>query len=246
MIRYYGLPTERISIHALREEGDALLRPAVCSVSDFYPRPPRGGRRWYGFVVVGVVPISIHALREEGDAPASLLVFSTPVFLSTPSARRATEREVKTMKNCYISIHALREEGDITEQEETNVEIHFYPRPPRGGRPPEAYTRRSQDNFYPRPPRGGRLDEGEQRHYRVIISIHALREEGDPGGKYVAQCKQDFYPRPPRGGRPWVWPGHTTPTTFLSTPSARRATVLFSECFSRFRISIHALREEGD
>ena len=37
-------PVELISIHALREEGDffsAVLHPAQ---SDFYPRPPRGGR----------------------------------------------------------------------------------------------------------------------------------------------------------------------------------------------------------
>ena len=57
-----------ISIHALREEGDAsrsTLSPA--SSRYFYPRPPRGGRPRrcrsgsYG------IPISIHALREEGD-----------------------------------------------------------------------------------------------------------------------------------------------------------------------------------
>ena len=34
-----------ISIHALREEGDSLVR-LYCSIrSDFYPRPPRGGRQ---------------------------------------------------------------------------------------------------------------------------------------------------------------------------------------------------------
>ena len=33
---------------------------------------------------------------------------------------------------------------------------------------------------------------------------------------------------------------------FLSTPSARRATEQLSRGGSRYRISIHALREEGD
>ena len=34
-----------ISIHALREEGDATsAMPRMC-VRNFYPRPPRGGRR---------------------------------------------------------------------------------------------------------------------------------------------------------------------------------------------------------
>ena len=34
-----------ISIHALREEGDRRHRPARRLQYDFYPRPPRGGRR---------------------------------------------------------------------------------------------------------------------------------------------------------------------------------------------------------
>ena len=100
------------------------------------------------------------------------------------------------------------------------------------------------------------------------ISIHALREEGDCGLRLNIGSLFDFYPRPPRGGRPNT-PGvekidakflstpsarrATLPSTvampwelFLSTPSARRATsggTLFC-CF--LAISIHALREEGD
>ena len=35
----------KISIHALREEGDRRHRPACRLQYDFYPRPPRGGRR---------------------------------------------------------------------------------------------------------------------------------------------------------------------------------------------------------
>ena len=34
-----------ISIHALREEGDARSALLAHVVRDFYPRPPRGGRR---------------------------------------------------------------------------------------------------------------------------------------------------------------------------------------------------------
>ena len=34
-----------ISIHALREEGDSNRILLTGSLSDFYPRPPRGGRR---------------------------------------------------------------------------------------------------------------------------------------------------------------------------------------------------------
>ena len=55
-----------------------------------------------------------------------------------------------------------------------------------------------------------------------------------------------FYPRPPRGGRR---PTRTTTSAaigFLSTPSARRATLLSGYGRVRDDISIHALREEGD
>ena len=34
-----------ISIHALREEGDATPPATIAKPVDFYPRPPRGGRR---------------------------------------------------------------------------------------------------------------------------------------------------------------------------------------------------------
>ena len=104
----------------------------------------------------------------------------------------------------------------------------------------------------------------------IKISIHALREEGDAGLLDDAvQVERHFYPRPPRGGRRNVKSSSSRRSTFLSTPSARRATrVLFlprlrrhyfyprpprggrrlAHPFRLFRheISIHALREEGD
>ena len=56
-----------ISIHALREEGDRACRLHRPGQQDFYPRPPRGGRRAVHRSDHGQQPISIHALREEGD-----------------------------------------------------------------------------------------------------------------------------------------------------------------------------------
>ena len=55
-----------------------------------------------------------------------------------------------------------------------------------------------------------------------------------------------FYPRPPRGGRPTFTIQCSQIWEFLSTPSARRATVTFCYFIFAFCISIHALREEGD
>ena len=59
---------KKISIHALREEGDhsATKRRGQNTVY-FYPRPPRGGRRVMGYITIFTERISIHALREEGD-----------------------------------------------------------------------------------------------------------------------------------------------------------------------------------
>ena len=125
----------RISIHALREEGDymrmmQLLSNAVFLSTpsarratsklfhsltrhdDFYPRPPRGGRpagRTYGQQVLF---ISIHALREEGDLRKTVDRPEPSGFLSTPSARRATVMRAVMLSVQPISIHALREEGD--------------------------------------------------------------------------------------------------------------------------------------
>ena len=59
---------------------------------------------------------------------------------------------------------------------------------------------------------------------RVLISIHALREEGDTS--YGALNSEEFQ--------------------FLSTPSARRATFSVTGFHQDDLISIHALREEGD
>ena len=56
------------------------------------------------------------------------------------------------------------------------------------------------------------------------ISIHALREEGDLAVTAQTCSSSYFYPRPPRGGRPVLWIGRYYQVLFLSTPSARRAT----------------------
>ena len=59
-----------ISIHALREEGDEPGSRRRRGHGDFYPRPPRGGRRTRSPSFIVVSSISIHALREEGDGIA--------------------------------------------------------------------------------------------------------------------------------------------------------------------------------
>ena len=79
-----------ISIHALREEGDINIWKGASERPNFYPRPPRGGRRSCRVVSVLSCQISIHALREEGDLRSLREHLPQRQFLSTPSARRAT------------------------------------------------------------------------------------------------------------------------------------------------------------
>ena len=57
-----------ISIHALREEGDIVRIGCPREEENFYPRPPRGGRRFPFVTLIDSIFISIHALREEGDS----------------------------------------------------------------------------------------------------------------------------------------------------------------------------------
>ena len=60
--------------------------------------------------------------------------------------------------------------------------------------------------------------------YADLISIHALREEGDEFIDFILEALSNFYPRPPRGGRPTSSSSRLACSGFLSTPSARRAT----------------------
>ena len=73
-----------------------MARVASSMRFDFYPRPPRGGRRRRcSKAPTSSRTISIHALREEGDWLPRWRGRSVQAFLSTPSARRATYRDVR-------------------------------------------------------------------------------------------------------------------------------------------------------
>ena len=56
-----------ISIHVLREEDDVSRPTVFFARNNFYPRPPRGGRRGCERIAVRARRISIHVLREEDD-----------------------------------------------------------------------------------------------------------------------------------------------------------------------------------
>ena len=79
------------------------------------------------------------------------------------------------------------------------------------------------------------------------ISIHALREEGDGSvvGVMMENCIISIHALREEGDG--LFPFREDMTgKFLSTPSARRATVAWRQSAEFVSISIHALREEGD
>ena len=80
-----------ISIHALREEGDRPTCPNDPLPHNFYPRPPRGGRRRSFAVFVDVALFLSTPSARRATAVAIQLSKFIP-FLSTPSARRATQK----------------------------------------------------------------------------------------------------------------------------------------------------------
>ena len=126
------------------------------------------------------------------------------------------------------------------------LKMHFYPRPPGGGRLLlfiflafllciSIHALRVEGDF-----NNSNLDliivisihalrvEGDSpsppSFVTVPISIHALRVEGDTNAKYTIIRKKDFYPRPPGGGRPKNIELCKKGVLFLSTPSGWRAT----------------------
>ena len=237
---------ERISIHALREEGDEEGPKVFRLKTNFYPRPPRGGRPLT--VRLSALPRSFLSTPSARRATSASLPCRSPArFLSTPSARRATRASSTATSTCS----------------------YFYPRPPRGGRlsPSCVYALHWKFLSTPSARRATKAiddytmqliisihalrEEGDRRrpHQRPAggISIHALREEGDPivfrlylklevflstpsarratrsAATRRRRCS-NFYPRPPRGGRLVCAKNKTPAFVFLSTPSARRAT----------------------
>ena len=170
----------------------------------FYPRPPRGGRRPERRPVHGLSRISIHALREEGDFDQKILDFLSNlisihalreegdillalprwyvfVFLSTPSARRATGHCPHRLRSSPISIHALREEGDPASAPNSPYSQVFLSTPSARRATLSSMAKILRSWLFLSTPSARRATIGRPVGAGAPnISIHALREEGDP------------------------------------------------------------------
>ena len=181
--------------------------PSRPSRTNFYPRPPWGGR------LDGLqrgsegVPISIHALRGEGDRAG--VGSGLHDLISIHALRGEGDlSHVQGGQGRGISIHALRGEGDQPISPLTALISQFLSTPSvgratRGG----GFGGRLHRDFYPRPPWGGRrlgwvtvirsgiflstpsvgraTRAGVGSGLHDLISIHALRGEGD---RWACRC----------------------------------------------------------
>ena len=244
---YSAILITYISIHALREEGDALATQLASCCCEFLSTPSARRATKCGFCQVR---------KTE--------------FLSTPSARRATTRYVPGAPAGAISIHALREEGDLVRHYRMKPSLIFLSTP--SARRATQTRRRwwaGRCNFYPRPPRGGRpfaefevLPDGQflstpsaRRATLCGLSTPSIPQTflSTPSARRATGRRQNlgthtanFYPRPPRGGRP-QYPVFHSHFCVISIHALREeGDQTPYDQLGRHPISIHALREEGD
>ena len=213
----------KISIHALRVEGDKLKNcPPVTGVY-FYPRPPGGG-------------------RQAKKLPSG----NWRVFLSTPSGWRATcflFTACRTSRYFYprppgggrpsvflqacsalISIHALRVEGDLPLPAPSAFSPVFLSTPSGWRATCRISISCSAADGFLSTPSGWRATLFEQREVLV------LRFLSTPSGWRATTPSQMPFSN----------------EKFLSTPSGWRATCPKAPAHPHAAISIHALRVEGD
>ena len=173
----------------------------------------------------------------------------TKPFQSTPSVWRATAYGLDIIYENEISIHALRVEGDNTEGTKALTEFIFQSTPSvwRATRQHLCAQQFHKRYFNPRPPCGGRLFVIELANAQEVISIHALRVEGDLVHA-VAVCQDPIYisihalrvEGDARRDFPRV-------ELFISIHALRvEGDSLAASAIHLSRISIHALRVEGD
>ena len=145
-----------ISIHALRGEGDLDE-----------------------LTQMRAIVISIHALRGEGDDYENGLASFIGHFNPRPpwGGRRQSDVIDEINASFQSTPSVGRATGGGTDRRQ--VSPHFNPRPPWGGRPKVKQGKNQRKHFNPRPPWGGRLCSPRPLKKFRVISIHALRGEGD-------------------------------------------------------------------
>ena len=216
-----------ISIHALREEGDRLPHRPLPPIKTFLSTPSARRATSQIWPLLSQSCISIHALREEGDFLSVSYDITIMYFYPRPPRGGRPKHPEEVSKIVNISIHALREEGDFVQVDAGRAVVGI-----------SIHALREEGDLQQRLVRSGILREflstpsarrATAKTWICMckegISIHALREEGDS-----AACRQttmsiiSIHALREEGDRFWIFQLFDS-TLFLSTPSARRATL---------------------
>ena len=223
---YKALDGDDISIHALRGEGDGAVAREMFGDRIISIHALRGEGDYLRYVIFADSGISIHALRGEGDAVRESQSLLNSVFQSTPSVGRATRSQAQDSRGIR-TFQSTPSVGRATSFPRCDFPFitNFNPRPPWGGRPLRSRRLRSCTIFQSTPSVGRATSVMGIDTSQALISIHALRGEGDlPKSTASLRRRRDFNPRPPWGGRQTTAAKLRDAMRFQSTPSVGRAT----------------------
>ena len=152
----YRHPTNQISIHATLAGGDRSSCSSRGQLFGFLSTPPSRVATPCADALAPLLGISIHATLAGGDRSSCSSRGQLFGFLSTPPSRVATPCADALAPLLGISIHATLAGGDLRRISQTFPRGDFYPRHPRGWRPPSGSRYSQRGYFYPRHPRGWR------------------------------------------------------------------------------------------
>ena len=210
--------------------GRATLFPLILFLSQpIFQSTPSVGRATIALAArrEAELEISIHALRGEGDNRTDADQYENWAFQSTPSVGRATARCWPTSAGSQN--FNPRPPWGGRQADCSDCRHHpenFNPRPPWGGRRISSSTLKAWFEFQSTPSVGRATVKCHPDTIRknifqstpsvgratgwpswgrapALISIHALRGEGDRGEEVIGPgALLHFNPRPPWGGRP--------------------------------------------
>ena len=146
--------------------------------------------------------ISIHVPRVGDDGLSQAMLCGRRSFLSTSPVWGPTQSvPLLLVLDQFLSTSPVW--GTTGHRRAAAYQrVHFYPRPPCGGRLVWQVSANRSPYFYPRPPCGGRRGLLASFEILGIISIHLPRVGDDWQYCSLPSPHFDFYPRPPCGGRP--------------------------------------------
>ena len=147
------------------------------------------------------------------------------LFQSTPSARRATRNTVSCWMPVTFQSTPSARRATKHKKHHRFTKMNFNPRPPRGGRPALKAAMPAAQKFQSTPSARRATKQPVFSNNRRIISIHALREEGDGILYSPNEARLHISIHALREeGDPNFCLISSGSWSFQSTPSARRAT----------------------